>query len=70
MSEVLVTGGSGFIAAHCMLQLLSAGHRVRTTVRNLARRDDVLAMLRQGGAVSIADIVFHAADLTADAGWG
>jgi len=69
MREVLVTGGSGFIAAHCMLQLLSAGHRVRTTVRNLARRDQVLAMLRQGGAVSIADIVFHAADLTADTGW-
>src|SRR5690349_13614052 len=69
MSEVLVTGGSGFIAAHCILQLLGAGHRVRTTVRNLARRDDVLAMLRQGRAAAPAGIVFHAADLTADAGW-
>jgi dihydroflavonol-4-reductase len=69
MGEVLVTGGSGFIAAHCILQLLAAGNRVRTTVRHLARRDDVLAMLRQGGAVGAADIAFHAADLTADAGW-
>ncbi len=37
MSEVLVTGGSGFIAAHIILQLLAAGHRVRTTLRNMAR---------------------------------
>src|SRR3569832_1790444 len=69
MSEVLVTGGSGFIGAHCILQLLAAGHRVRTTVRSLARRDDVLAMLIRGGAVSTASLGFHAADLSADAGW-
>ena len=69
MSEVLVTGGSGFIAAHCILQLLATGHRVRTTVRNLARRDEVLAMLKQGGAAAPADVAFHAADLTVDAGW-
>lgn len=68
MSDVLVTGGSGFIGAHTILQLLAAGHRVRTTVRNLNRRDDVLAMLRQGGAAS-TDLSFAAADLTADAGW-
>ena len=29
MSTVLVTGGSGFIGSHCILQLLAAGHRVR-----------------------------------------
>jgi dihydroflavonol-4-reductase len=69
MSEVLVTGGSGFIGAHCILQLLAAGHRVRTTLRSLARRDDVLAMLMRGGAVSTAGLGFHAADLSADAGW-
>ena len=33
MSTVLVTGGSGFIGSHCILQLLAAGHEVRTTVR-------------------------------------
>jgi len=38
---VLVTGGSGFIGAHCIIQLLQAGYRVRTTVRSLKRETDV-----------------------------
>src|SRR5262249_19295314 len=42
---------------------------VRTTVRNLGRRADVLAMLRQGGAASTETLAFVAADLTSDAGW-
>ncbi|MER6784878.1 NAD-dependent epimerase/dehydratase family protein [Streptomyces sp. NPDC000658] len=33
---VLVTGGSGFVAAHLVQQLLERGYRVRTTVRSLA----------------------------------
>jgi nucleoside-diphosphate-sugar epimerase len=33
MSVVLVTGGSGFIGSHCILQLLHGGHTVRATVR-------------------------------------
>ena len=37
MSPVLVTGGSGFVGSHCILQLLAEGHTVRTTVRNLKR---------------------------------
>ena len=31
---VLVTGGSGFVAAHVLIALLSRGYNVRTTVRN------------------------------------
>ena len=40
MSAVLVTGGSGFVASYCILQLLAEGHTVRTTVRNLKRESD------------------------------
>jgi nucleoside-diphosphate-sugar epimerase len=70
MSTVLVTGGTGFIGAHCMLQLLDAGHQVRTTVRDLKREPDVRAMLKQGGYNGSPDrIAFFAADLTTNTGW-
>jgi nucleoside-diphosphate-sugar epimerase len=66
---VLVTGGSGFIGAHCILQLLNAGYRVRTTVRSLKRESDVRAMLKIGGVEPGESLSFAAADLTSDAGW-
>ncbi len=66
---VLVTGGSGFIGAHCIIQLLEAGYTVRTTVRSLAREDEVRAMLRQGGMEAGDRLSFVAADLMQDAGW-
>lgn len=66
---VLVTGGSGFVAAHCILQLLDAGYRVRTTVRSLAREADVRTMLRTGGAEPEGALSFAVADLVSDAGW-
>jgi nucleoside-diphosphate-sugar epimerase len=69
MSVVLVTGGSGFIASYCILQLLAAGHQVRTTVRNLRREDDVRALLKQGGAEAGDRLSFFAAELQQDAGW-
>lgn len=71
MSEelVLVTGGSGFIAQHCILALLEAGYRVRTTLRSLSREAEVLSNLRTGGAEPGDRLSFVAADLTADDGW-
>jgi len=69
MSAILVTGGSGFIGVHAILQLLAAGHQVRTTVRSLARESDVRAMLTQGGADPGDRLSLVAANLEADAGW-
>lgn len=66
---VLVTGGSGFVGVHCILQLLNAGYRVRTTVRSLDREISVRAMLEAGGAEPGAALSFAAADLMSDAGW-
>lgn len=68
--RVLVTGGSGFVGVHCILALLNAGYRVRTTVRSLDRDHEVRAMLARGGAAPDADIEFRVADLMSDAGWG
>ena len=68
---VLVTGGSGFIGAHCILALLRENYRVRTTVRSLKRADTVKSMLKAGGATEeqIKAVEFCEADLSSDKGW-
>lgn len=66
---VLVTGGSGFIAQHCILVLLQAGYRVRTTLRSLAREAEVRRNLQTGGAEPSDRLTVVGADLTADHGW-
>jgi dihydroflavonol-4-reductase len=69
MAEVLVTGGSGYIGSWCTLALLSAGYSVRTTVRDLAREQQVREMLRRGGAEPGTDLRVVRADLSSDEGW-
>lgn len=66
---VLVTGGTGFIAQHCILALLSAGYRVRTTVRSLSREAEVRGHLKVGGAEPGERLLFATADLSVDHGW-
>jgi len=67
--RVLVTGGSGFIGSHAVLQLLQAGYEVRATVRSLTSEEKVRAMLKTGGAEPNGRLSLVAADLEADAGW-
>jgi len=69
VTSVLVTGGSGFIGSHAILQLLEAGYDVRTTVRRMDREGKVHALLRAGGVESDDPLTFFAADLGNHAGW-
>ncbi len=49
---------------------MAAGHETRATVRDLARENDVRAMLRQGGAYEVGGrLTVFRADLNADSGW-
>ncbi|WP_232661986.1 NAD-dependent epimerase/dehydratase family protein [Pseudonocardia sp. TRM90224] len=65
---VLVTGGTGFVAGHCIVALLERGYAVRTTVRSAARaeavRTSVSTTVDPGDRLS-----FAVADLTSDEGW-
>jgi nucleoside-diphosphate-sugar epimerase len=67
--QVLVTGGSGFVGARCVLDLLTAGYDVRTTIRTPARAADVRAQLKAGGLDAGEELTFAVADLTSDDGW-
>jgi len=66
---VLVTGGSGFVAIHCIDRLLRAGYNVRTTVRSLSREPEVLDMLKYAGTPRCDALSFVEADLIHDKGW-
>lgn len=64
---VVVTGASGFIALHCVRELLERGYRVRGTVRSLsseAKLRNALLPLEPGDRLS-----FVQAELLSDAGW-
>ena len=69
MATILVTGGSGFLASHCLVQLAAAGHRLRATLRNPAREAEVRALLKAGGAEPGPELTFYRADLMSDDGW-
>ena len=65
---VSVTGGSGFIAGWCVVQLLERGYDVRTTVRDAAKEQRVRDAI--AGAQPAADrLSFAVADLNRDEGW-
>lgn len=65
---VLVTGGTGYVAGWCIVELLKRGYDVRATVRSSAKAASVRAAVECGG-VAITQLSFAVADLTSDEGW-
>ncbi|SDE58159.1 Nucleoside-diphosphate-sugar epimerase [Mucilaginibacter pineti] len=66
---VLVTGGTGAVAIHCILQLLQKGYSVKTTLRSINKKNEVIEMLKTGGITSFDNLKFIKADLTKDDNW-
>ena len=65
---ILVTGGTGYLAGWCLVELLRRGYRVRTTIRSPGR--EAAVRMAVGAEVNLGDrLTFAIADLTADAGW-
>jgi dihydroflavonol-4-reductase len=65
--RVLVTGATGFVAGHCISDLLAHGYDVRGTVRNLGKAD--LAHLRPAIDEAVGAFDLAEATLDADEGW-
>src|SRR5262245_23202580 len=71
VETVLVTGGNGFVAGWCIVELLRRGYAVRATVRNLSKEAATRVAIASlaPGAGSGDLLTFVAADLTKDEGW-
>ncbi len=67
-TTVLVTGASGFIGSHCVVQLLQAGYAVRGTLRDRAREDPLRVALANHTDID-GRLEFALADLVRDEGW-
>lgn len=67
-AKVLVTGASGFIAKHCIAELLRRGCTVSGTLRDLKRADEVRRSVGHAGADASA-VELVSADLLSDDGW-
>jgi len=65
---VLVTGATGFIAKHCIAELIRQGYRVRGTARQPGAHADIARALERAG-IDASWLEVQRADLLHDDGW-
>lgn len=68
-SNVLVTGGTGFLATEIIFQLLKNGYHVKTTLRSLKSQTTVMDTLKSNGIMNFEALSFIEADLLRDDHW-
>lgn len=66
---VLVTGGTGFVGIHTILQLLQKGYNVKTTLRSISKKCIIINALKEGGISDFENLQFFEANLSEDKGW-
>jgi nucleoside-diphosphate-sugar epimerase len=66
---VLVTGGTGFAGMQIILQLLQKGYSVKTTIRNLKSKDQLIETLQSNGIAQFENLSFAETELTKDDNW-
>ena len=67
MKKVLVTGASGFIAEHCIIELLKNGYSVKGSLRSMNREQEVRDAVKT--EADDAKLEFCKLDLLEDDGW-
>jgi dihydroflavonol-4-reductase len=67
-SPILITGASGFVAQHTIIHVLQNGYKVRATLRNLARENEIRDIVSKFVDAK-NNLEFVAADLLNDSGW-
>ncbi len=68
MEKVFVSGGSGFISLHLISKLIQEGYKVRTSLRSLDRKQEVIdAVEKEVSTESMLE--FCELDLLKDEGW-
>mgnify|MGYP001177063002 CR=1 FL=1 len=65
---VLLTGISGFIGLYCAKELLNAGYKVKGTVRNSSKQQEVINTFKKND-INIKNLTFEILELTSDNGW-
>ena len=68
MEKVLVTGATGYIALHCIQQLLDKGYAVNGSIRSPERKNEVIDALKKCNT-STENLNLFNFDLTSDEGW-
>lgn len=69
LGNVLVTGGTGFVGTHIILQLLQKGYSVKTTLRSINNKSKVINTLKSNGITTFDNLTFIEADLSKDDNW-
>ena len=69
MKKVFVSGGSGYIALHCISKLIQKGYLVKTSIRSFNRKQEIIDGYISKVVNCDGKLEFCQLDLLKDDGW-